>query len=468
MKYAFPKNFLFGSATSGPQSEGFYNKANESIWDYWYKIDKTKFHNEVGSYYASRFFETFSEDIKLIKKMGHNSFRTSIQWSRLIKNFYTLEVDKNGADFYNNLINELIKNDIEPIICLYHFDMPLTIQHELGGWENKKTATLYAQYAKTAFELFGDRVKKWITFNEPVVISEGAYLYKWHYPCIVSFKKAVQVGYNLNLASAMAISQYKKLNLNGEIGIVLNLTPSYPRDVNNKEDLHAAKICDALFNRSFLDPAIHGKFPSILIDFLKENNLMPDCSSEENEIESKIIEENTVSFLGVNYYQPRRVKHKEDSSVINNKFEIMPEDFFSPYEMPGRIMNPHRGWEIYYKGIYDIAINIRDNYKNIKWMITENGIGVEGEERFIKDCVVEDDYRIEFVKEHLKYLHKAMSDGANCFGYHMWTFIDCWSWLNSYKNRYGFVRYDLETKDKVIKKSGYWIKEVIKNNGFDD
>jgi 6-phospho-beta-glucosidase len=130
-------------------------------------------------------------------------------------------------------------------------------------------------------------------------------------------------------------------------------------------------------------------------------------------------------------------------------------------------MNPYRGWEIYPQCMYDIGINIRDNYNNIPWYISENGMGVEGEEKYINaDGVIEDDYRIDFYKEHLEYLHKGITEGSNCFGYHTWTPIDCWSWSNAYKNRYGFIAVDLATQKKTIKKSGRWIKEVAENNGF--
>ena len=145
---------------------------------------------------------------------------------------------------------------------------------------------------------------------------------------------------------------------------------------------------------------------------------------------------------------------------------FFPNYYYDSYEMPGRKMNPYRGWEIYPQGIYDIAINIRDNYNNIPWLITENGMGVENEERFIKDGMIIDDYRIEFMKDHLRYLHKGIEEGSNCFGYQVWTFIDCWSWLNSYKNRYGLVSLDLKTQERTIKKSGYWFKELSDNKGF--
>ena len=147
----------------------------------------------------------------------------------------------------------------------------------------------------------------------------------------------------------------------------------------------------------------------------------------------------------------------------------MPEDYFDNYEMPGRKMNPYRGWEIYEKGIYDILINVRDHYGNIDCFISENGMGVENEARFIKEAgMIHDDYRIEFVQSHLKYVHQAIQEGANCLGYHMWTCMDNWSWTNAYKNRYGFISVDLAQDGKrTIKKSGHWFKDVSDKNGFE-
>lgn len=130
-------------------------------------------------------------------------------------------------------------------------------------------------------------------------------------------------------------------------------------------------------------------------------------------------------------------------------------------------MNPYRGWEIYEKGIYDIAINIKDNYGNIPWYVAENGMGVEHEERFLDETgMIQDDYRIEFYEEHLKWLHKGITEGSNCFGYHVWTFMDNWSWLNAYKNRYGLYRVDLDTQERSLKKSGQWFSQVAEHNGF--
>lgn len=464
MKYQFPENFWWGSAASGPQTEGIVegDHKGQNIWDYWYEQEPTKFFNQVGPAKTSRFYEKYKEDIQLMKETGHNSFRTSIQWSRLFPEG-TGEVNQTAVDFYNNVIDELLANGIEPFINLYHFDMPMSLQ-EKGGWLSRETVEAYVHFAKTCFELFGDRVKKWFTHNEPIVPVEGGYLYQFHYPLEVNLKKAVQVGYHEALASAKAIKAYHEMNLKGEIGIILNLTPSYPRDENNPEDVKAAAIADAFFNRSFLDSAVKGEFPQDLVDLLREIDHLPEMEPED----LTIIKENTVDLLGVNYYQPRRIKAKESTTKLAEG--PMPDDYFDNYIMPGRKMNPYRGWEIYEKGIYDILTNLRENYGNIRCFISENGMGVEGEEAYINaDGSIEDDYRIEFVKDHLVYVHQAIQEGSNVQGYHMWTCMDNWSWMNAYKNRYGFIAVDLEQEGKqTIKKSGRWFKEMTSQNGFNE
>lgn len=463
IKYKFPDNFWWGSATSGPQSEGRFNKKHDSVFDHWFDIEPEAFFDGVGPDVASNFYNSHKEDLELVKETGLNSFRTSIQWTRLIKDFETGEVDEDGVRFYNEVIDECIENNLLPVMNLHHFDLPVELYDKYGGWESKHVVDLFVIFAKKCFELFGDRVKHWTTFNEPMVVVEGEYLYQFHYPKLVDGKKAVQVMFNLNLASAKVIQAFREMGCNkegGKIGIVLNLTPAYPRS-NSEEDMLASKIADSYFNTSFLDPAVKGYFPEILVEILEKDKVIWEATEEELEI----IKNNTVDFLGVNYYQPRRVKAKE--SEIDKSNGWMPDEYFDNYEMPGRRMNPYRGWEIYPQCMYDIAINIRDNYNNVPWYISENGMGVEGEEKYInQDGVIEDDYRIDFYKEHLEYLHKGISEGSNCFGYHTWTPIDCWSWANAYKNRYGFIAVDLATQKKTIKKSGRWIKEVVENNGF--
>ena len=348
---------------------------------------------------------------------------------------------------------------IQLFVNLYHFDMPASLQ-EIGGWENKQVVEYYVEYAKKAFELFGHLVDRWFTFNEPIVHVECGYLLQYHYPMEVNPKKAVQVAFNTQLASSKAIKAFKEMEINAKIGIILNLTPAYPRS-NHPEDVKAAEYAELFAKKSFLDPSVLGKYPKELVEIIKSENLMPDYTDEE----LKIIEENTVEFLGVNYYQPLRVRQMPYRLLDDAIF--MPTNYYLPYEMPGRKLNPYRGWEIYPDAVYDIGIDIRDNYNNIEWLISENGMGVEDEERFRVDGQIQDDYRIEFFKDHLKFLHKAIEEGSNCIGYQVWTFIDCWSWLNAYKNRYGLVELNLETKKRTIKKSGEWFKKLSENNGFE-
>ena len=459
----FPENFWWGSATSGPQCEGNFNKVNKNVFDYWYEIEPEAFFNKVGPNIASNFYNSYKEDLAMIKGIGLNSFRTSIQWTRLIKDFETAEVDEDGVRFYNDVVDETIKNGLVPVLTLHHFDLPIELYNKYGGWESKHVVSLFVKFAEVAFKLFGDRVKHWVTFNEPMVVVEGQYLYEFHYPKIVDSKKAMQVVYNLNLASAKAIKKFRELDChknNGKIGIVLSISPAYPRS-NSEADVEAAKIADDIFNDSFLGPAINGEFPEGLFKILEENNVMWENTEEE----LKIIKENKVDFLGVNYYQPRRVKCRE--IAYDESKGWMPDKHFEYYDMPGKRMNIYRGWEIYPQAMYDIAMNIKNKYNNIPWYISESGMGVENEERFLdKNGKIQDNYRIEFLREHLEYLHKGIAQGSNCFGYHSWTPIDCWSWSNAYKNRYGYISVDLDTQNKKVKKSGEWIKNVVKNNGF--
>ncbi len=462
MNYKFPENFWWGAATSGPQAEGRFNKKHRSVFDYWYDIEPDAFFDKVGPDIASNFYNSYKEDIAMMKSIGFNSFRTSIQWTRLIDDFETASVDEDGVRYYNSVIDEAIKNGVTPVMCLHHFDLPIELYEKYGGWESKHVSYLFSKFAKVCFELFGDRVKYWATFNEPIVVIEGQYINEFHYPKVVDGKKAVQAAFNINLASAKAIEEFRKCECSktAKIGIILNLTPAYPRS-NSKEDIKAAEFANKFNNRIFLDPAVHGRFPDGIEEILEREGVLWENTEEE----MKTIENNKIDFLGVNYYQPLRVKKRE--SEFDNSKGWLPYKHFEGYDMPGKKINPHRGWEIYPEAMYDIAINIRDNYNNIPWYVSENGMGVYGEEKFLnEEGMIVDDYRIEFATDHLKFLHKGITEGSNCFGYHLWTPIDCWSWSNAYRNRYGFISLDLNTQKKTIKKSGYWYKEVTENNGF--
>jgi len=222
MKYQFPERFWWGSATSATQSEGaaLRDGKSKNIFDYWHEIAPERFHGQIGPQQTSTFYDHFQQDIQLLKQLGHNSFRTSISWSRLIPSGDGAP-NPQAVAFYNAVIDELLAQGITPFINLYHFDMPLCMQQQ-GGWENRVVVDAYARYANLCFSLFGDRVKHWFTFNEPVVPVEAGYLNDLHYPCVVDFKRAVTVGYHSILAHAKAVAYYRAQQQGGEIGIILN------------------------------------------------------------------------------------------------------------------------------------------------------------------------------------------------------------------------------------------------------
>ena len=455
----FPEGFLWGSSTSGPQSEGRVDGdgKGDSIWDYWHNIEPYKFREEVGPEKTSTFYENYVSDIELLKATGHSVFRTSIQWSRLLPQG-TGDINPEAVLFYRDVFKRIKAQGIQLMVNLYHFDMPMTLQ-ELGGWESLEVVEAYEAYARTCFELFDEFVDVWMTFNEPIVHVECGYLNQHHYPMKVDAKAAVQVAYYTQLASSLAVKAMREVNPDKKIGIILNLTPAYPRS-DHPGDLKAAENADLLQIRSFLDPSVKGEYPERLVEILDEVDLLPVVREEE----LAIIRENTVDILGVNYYQPLRVKAPQ--YAWNPASPILQDYFFEAFDMPGKKMNPHRGWEIYEEGVYDIGVRIKEEYGNIEWILTENGMGVEGEEKFRENGMIQDDYRIEYIKGHLAALHRAIEEGANCKGYMLWTFIDCWSWLNAYKNRYGLVELNLESGERTIKKSGHWYKELSEQNGF--
>lgn len=460
MKIDFPKGFFWGAATSATQSEGTVDGdgKGENIWDYASREFNNRFYQGITTSKTSGFYQDYQDDIERMSKIGFNSFRTSISWSRLIPDS-SGQINPKAVSFYHDVFTRMKAKGIKVFVNLYHFDMPMYLQ-KIGGFENKDVIKAFREYAADCYQLFGEDVDYWFTFNEPMIPAEAGYLHDRHYPFVVDFKRAAQVLHNIIVAHCEAVKEFKKYHLNSKIGIIMDVIPVYPRSTN-KADLQAAKMADLFYTKSLNDAILKGKYPAELGKILKQFNQYP---KEVFSDELKLISETKIDILGINYYKPRRVKARD--SEPNKSGVFSPEWFFDNYEMPGRKMNESRGIEIYPKGLYDIAMKIKQEYHNIPWFVSENGIGIEKEERYIVDNMVQDDYRIEFLKEHLMFLQKAIKKGSNCLGFHMWTFVDCWSWMNAYKNRYGFYRLDLKTGKKSIKKSGIWFSNLIKLNGF--
>lgn len=457
----FPDDFLWGAAASAPQTEGrsFIPGGADNVWDYWHQSEPGRFHEAHGPDVTSSFRLHYKEDIQRMKALHFNSYRTSISWSSFLPDGTT--VNEEAVAFYRDVFTTMIDAGIEPIVNLYHFDLPVHF-HEQGGWESRETVRQFVNYARKAFGCFGDLVNKWTTFNEPMVPVEMGYFHHYHLPAVVDGKRGVLAGFHTMLASAGAVQVFREeMGNQGEIGIILNLTPSYPKD-ESREHVDAANRCDLVFNRSFLDPSVRGTYPPELVEMIEEAGWMPNVSDED----LTRIHTYTVDFLGVNYYKPRRVQQPSDHALEQGGPFAR---WFEEYDMPGKKMNPYRGWEIYEKGLYDISRIIKEDYGNIPWYVAENGMGVADETRFEDtEGIISDTYRIAFISDHLRWLHKGIEEGSNCFGYHVWTFVDNWSWLNAYKNRYGFYRLDTKTQERTVKLSGLWFAEVAKNNGFQD
>ncbi|MDT2802479.1 glycoside hydrolase family 1 protein [Vagococcus lutrae] len=458
---SFPENFWWGSAWSAEQAEGRGTTGKaETVWERWYKEQPNRFYKNIDSSITTDHINRYKEDVQLMKQTGHNSFRVSISWSRMFPNGGTGDVNPEAINFYRNLFTEMTNNNIKIFANLYHFDMPADLQDK-GGWESRLVVDAYVNFAKTCFEEFGDLVYHWFTFNEPLGPILGSYLEDFHYPNVIDFKRGAQAAFFTILAHAKAIEVFKKEKLTSKIGVILNLSPTFPRS-QNPHDIKAAEIADLFYTRSFLDPMVKGTFPEKLVSLLKDYDQLPVDTTEED---FSCIQNNVAQILGLNYYEPRRVKAK--MHAINQESPFLPEWFFDYHIMPGRKMNEYRGWEIYEKGIYDLCLDIKNNYNNIESFISENGMGVADEERFMDESgQVIDTYRIEYIKDHLAYLWKAIDAGCNIKGYHLWTFIDCWSWINSYKNRYGLVSLNLDTQERTIKKSGEFYKQLSDDNGF--
>lgn len=460
MKYKFPDNFLWGSAISAPQTEskGIEDTKDkeETIWEYAFKNHNERFFE--GNFVMNGMKENYKRDIEIAKSLNFNSLRFSIQWSRLVDR--NGKVLKAGLEYYNNFINEVISKDMKPIVNLFHWDMPMWAQ-EKGSWASREVIDAYAKYARIAFYNFGDRVKDWLTFCEPFVIVEAAYLYDYHYPYIQDLKQAWKVQWGLVIAHKKAVKEYRESKSDGRIGSSINIEPGYPRS-QSEEDIESKDIFELIQWKSFMDPFVNNEYPQELIAFAKENDFWPETLIEESDWD--LIRDYGMDFVGVNYYFPTRIKAPEDPQ----SGELPNQKFYNNYDMPGKRVNPYRGWEVYPKGIYDALMIVKERYNNIPCYISENGIGVSDEMQFAdKNGIIQDHYREDFVSEHLVWIKKAIENGSSVFGYHMWAYIDNWSWQNAYKNRYGFVSLNIETGERIEKGSAKWIREVIKNNEVD-
>jgi beta-glucosidase len=452
MDISFPKDFIWGTAASSYQIEGAWNEDGKglSIWDT-FTHTKGKIANNENGDVAIDHYHRWKEDIQLMADLGLKSYRFSTSWPRIFPNG-TGQVNQKGVEFYDRLIDELLRKNIEPYLCLYHWDLPQSMQ-EKGGWPNREITNYFADYAGFMAEKYSDRVKNWITHNEPFVTAGAGYFIGEHAPGIKEPIPALQACHHLLLSHGLA-TQAIRTAARGpvKIGIVLNLSPIHPASPS-KKDIAAASRFDAIQNRSFLEPLLLGTSP---IQELKLLNTLVGSVIKPGDLQ-KI---NNLDFLGVNYYSRTVMRHDPKFPVIAAA-QVHPEG------------NEYSGmWEIYPDGLSELLLKIWEKYgpkayperKMPELMVTENGIPVPDGIDF--DGRVRDERRIRYLKKHILQVHHAIQKGVPVKGYFVWSFMDNFEWALGYGPRFGLVYVDFQTQKRTVKDSGHWYTDVIRDNGF--
>ena len=465
MKYTFPEGFKLGATGAGWQMEGEKDKRPDQkhfphlMWE----NDRDAWYLGLGPDVASDFYSRFREDIPLFRQAGILQYRFNIDWSRFLDDYENVTVNEKAAQYYSDVIDCLMENGIEPILCLEHWELPAVLYEKYDGYASRHVQDLYVRYAAEAFRRYGDRVKTWFCFNEPMVIPELCFLNGSWWPHEHNPRRAYQWIHGKVMCTARTVEQFHRMIPDGKIGTILNSPYIVPRDASDPADARAAEIADAFFWRPFTDTAILGRYPQLYLDILKKEGLMFDLTAEDE----RIIAENTIDILGMNYYQPMRVKAKE--SVWDDSKPFHPSKYYDDYDMPGKRMNPYRGWEIYPKSLYDIGMRIKNEYGNIDWVVSESGMGVQNEQQYKDDRgVIQDDYRIAFIAEHLAWLSKCVAEGSNCHGYWLFASLDNCSPYNTFKNRYGLLEVDrAQNLDRRLKKSAAWYRAAAESNSFE-
>lgn len=342
-QYQLPRDFFFGAAMSGPQTEGQWNQGGklENLWDTWSIQDLGSFYNCVGSYAGNDFMAKYQEDFRILKDLGLNTYRTSIQWSRLLDADGNL--NEEGAAWYHELFRASREAGLEPFVNLYHFDMP-TYLFNRGGWESREVVEAYAHYADVAFHEFGQEIKYWFTFNEPIVEPEQRYQEGVWFPQLHDFNRARTVQYHISLAHSLAVANYRRaydegaVRSDAKIGMINCFTPVYTKENPNEADLEAVRMTSGINNRWWLDLITKGELPADVLDSLAEGGVKLPFRAGDQEI----LKQGVVDWLGCNYYHPTRVQ--APASKID---QYGLPHFADEYVWPDAVMNESRGWEIY-------------------------------------------------------------------------------------------------------------------------
>jgi 6-phospho-beta-glucosidase len=469
----FPEHFLWGAASAAYQAEGAWNEdgKGKSIWDEFVRIPGKTFQGSNGDV-AVDHYHRMEEDVRLMKELGLKAYRFSVSWPRIYPDG-SGEINEQGIRFYDRLIEQLKLNGIEPILTLYHWDLPLALQTRYGGWESRRIIEDFTCYCVTLFERFGDRVKIWVTLNEQNVFMTRGYLSGTHPPGKKDRALYYQANHHANLANASAISAFRKLVPDGIIGPSFSYMPSYAYSCN-PADVLAGENAEEFLNHWWLDIYHWGRYPKLVWNYLQRQGVAPVAESGDD----RLLAEGRPDFIGVNYYMTYTHEHNPLDGVGEGNWNTTgKKGTMKERGIPGVYKtkrNPHLettnwDWEIDPTGLR-IALRRLTSRYDLPILISENGMGEY--DRLEDGDQVRDDYRIDYLRNHIRAVQEAITDGADVLGYCVWSFTDLFSWLNGYQKRYGLVyvnRDEHDEKDlrRIKKKSFGWYAKVIASNGND-
>lgn len=472
---SFPDKFLWGGAVAAHQLEGAWNVDGRgpSVCDVLTagsRENPRKITDGViaGESYPNHngidFYHTYKEDIALLAEMGFKCFRTSISWSRIFPNGDELVPNEKGLEFYDDLFDELLKYNIEPVITLSHFEMPYFLAKEYGGWINRKLIDFFYRYATTVMERYKDKVKYWLTFNEINNQTNIAHdMCGWTNSGILFSKMdnpqkgLYQAVHNEMVAAAMVVKKGHEINPDFKIGCMEAFVPIYPYSCN-PEDIMLAH--DAMHDRYlFTDVQCRGHYPSYIKAKWERENCRPDILPEDEEI----LAQGTVDYIGFSYYMSNAVKadaYDEMAALYGGNCHNVPNPYVSKSDW---------GWQIDPVGLRYSLSALYERYEK-PLFIVENGFGAIDELKPDKTC--DDTYRIEYLKAHINEIENAIvNDGVDVIGYTPWGCIDVVSFsTGELRKRYGFIYVDINddgtgTRNRYKKKSFDWYKKVIASNG---
>ncbi|TLV01035.1 GH1 family beta-glucosidase [Dyadobacter luticola] len=436
----FGEDFLWGVATAAYQIEGAVNKdgRGDCIWDVFAKRPG-KIKNGDHAVESCDFYHRYEEDLALAKSMGFGQFRFSISWSRVIPKGHG-EVNQQGIDFYNRLIDHCLSLGIEPWITLYHWDLPQALE-VVGGWKNRKIVEWFAAYSEVCAKAFGDRVKNWVIMNEPMATAGLGYTTGLHAPGKKGIWNFLPVVHHLALCQAEGGRVVRKYVPDARIGIALSCSYVHPHS-QNAADIRAAKRADALMNRLFIEPALGLGYPTDAFAFLTNLDRYKVHGDEER---LKF----DFDFIGIQNYFSVVVRHSYLAPVVWLK------------EVPANLRNvpvTKMGWEVNADGMFRILKQFAE-YEGIKEIIvSENGAAFDD---VLIDGKVKDEKRLAFFKDYLSAILKAKNAGVKVKGYLAWTLMDNFEWAEGYSARFGLVYVDFKTQERVVKDSGKWFSAFL-------